>query len=156
MRARKNRLLVIDASVVQSAGETQHPESSACRETLLAVLRICHRVVLTEAIRDEWKRHMSRFSRKWQLSMTARKKILHDEDPAEVNVDTAGLLDADRDTIEKDLCLVNAALAADRIIVTRDDTLKQALAKTREGARLLRTIKWLNPVTDRAAAIENL
>lgn len=156
MRARKYRLLVIDASVVQSAGETQHPESSACRETLLAVLRICHRVVLTEAIRDEWKRHMSRFSRKWQRSMTARRKISHYEDPVEVNVDTAGLLDADRDTIEKDLCLVNAALAADRIIVTRDDTLKQALAKTRDGARLLRTIKWLNPVTDRAAMIESL
>jgi rRNA-processing protein FCF1 len=88
--------------------------------------------------------------------MTARRKISQFEDPVEVNVDMAGLSHADRDAIEKDLCLIKAALAADGIIVTRDDSLQRALAKTRDGARLLRTIKWLNPVTDGKAAIESL
>ena len=38
MTVKKSRLLVIDTSVVCSAGETKHGESTACREARLAIL----------------------------------------------------------------------------------------------------------------------
>ncbi|MBI4026476.1 MAG: hypothetical protein HY360_15935 [Verrucomicrobia bacterium] len=156
MTTRASRLLVIDASVVQSAGETSHPVSSACRESLLAVLNICHRAAMTDAIQAEWNKHLSRFSRKWRRSMAAHQKPSERIKPTQVKVNTAGLSDANRTTIEKDLCLVEAAIAADRVIVTRDDAIQQALAKTREGKRLLETITWLNPVRDGIAGLKAL
>ena len=49
---RKRRLVVVDASVVGSAGETDHPVSSSCRSCLEEIRLICHRVVLTAALRE--------------------------------------------------------------------------------------------------------
>ena len=58
-----------------AAGETSmHPTSRNCREFLQAVLAICHRMVLTPPIQEEWNRHQSRFARTWRKSMMARKE----------------------------------------------------------------------------------
>lgn len=156
MTARNTRLLVIDTSVVRSAGETQHPMSSACRECLIAVLRICHHVAVTEEIRKEWKKHMSRFSRKWWRSMTVRKKAPSIPAPSRVNLDTKGLGASDLKAVEKDRCLLDAAFAADKVIVTRDESLQVALAKTSKGTQMLQLVKWINPVTDGSKALDAL
>jgi hypothetical protein len=67
---------VIDASIAHAAGEvSMHPTSRNCREFLQAVLVICHRMVLTPRIQQEWSKHESRFARTWRKSMMARKKI---------------------------------------------------------------------------------
>lgn len=152
----RRRLLVVDASVVSSAGETDHPISSSCRDCLSAILNICHKVAATPAILEEWNRHISRFSRKWCRSMSAHRKPLQSVEPATVAIDLSAYTDSAREQIEKDLCLLEAALAADKIIVTRDDSLKRALAQRPDGKALLKSIKWINPVTDGAKAIESL
>ena len=149
------RLLVVDASVVCAAGETEHPISSSCRKSLEAIRRICHRVAVTPAIQEEWKNPMSRFSRKWYCSMAARKK-LQLVASAKIVLDTAGLSEGDREAIEKDRCLLEAAFSADYVIVTRDDALRAVLAKTPQGPRIGKRIKWINPVTEGEAALENL
>ena len=41
------RRLVIDATVAHSAGETEHPVSSACRKFLSTTTELGHRVVMT-------------------------------------------------------------------------------------------------------------
>lgn len=156
MTATNTHLLVVDASVVQSAGETEHPVSSACRNCLLAIRDICHRVAVTDPIREEWNNHMSRFSWKWRRSMAARRKPLQVVNPTQVDLDTSSLSDKERVAVEKDRCLLEAALSADCVIVTRDDALRIALAKTQQGMQLLATITWINPVTDGVAALENL
>jgi hypothetical protein len=156
MTARRSRLLVVDASVVQSAGETDPPVSSACRETLLAVLNICHRVAITKDILDEWNRHMSRFSRKWLRSMAPHRKPPKNVNPHEVDVNTTDLSDSDRAAIEKDLHLIKAALSADRIIVTRDDDIMDILAKPLGSASLTKSIRWINPVRDGASELKLL
>ena len=51
------------------------PRPSNCCEFLQAVLDVCHRMVLTAPIREEWNKHQSRFARTWRVSMMARKKI---------------------------------------------------------------------------------
>ena len=153
-----SRLLVVDASVIGSAGVSEHPMSSSCRNWLQEILRICHRVAVTPAIRDEWKRHMTDFSHKWLCSMHARRKIqqfAHVEVES-VPIDMAAYSNAAYEEIKKDLCLLEAALAADRIIVTRDEALKAALNEEPDGRALLRTVTWFNPVNDGPEALETL
>jgi len=107
-----SRRIVVDASVARSAGETSHPDSVLCREFLLAILKICHRVVLTPEIEREWRRHASRFSLRWLASMRSRRKVV-DVSPT---ITLASLLDGSRDlagrrldAVEKDCLLVDAA-----------------------------------------------
>jgi predicted nuclease of predicted toxin-antitoxin system len=88
--------------------------------------------------------------------MTARKKTPKRETPVAVNLDTTGMTDADRETIEKDHHLLQAALSADRIIVTRDDSFRRALGKTPQGAQLLRSIRWINPVKNATEEFKHL
>lgn len=154
MTARTKHLLVIDTSVICSAGEMEHPVSSACRETLLLILRVCHRVAMTDAIRNEWDKHMSRFSRKWWRAMAARRKAPKHITSGGVKIDMTGLSQKDQEEIKKDLFLVEAALSADRIIVSRDDSLQVALAKTPQGLKVLHSITWLNPVKGGNAQLE--
>ena len=151
-----SRLVVVDASVVRAAGETEHPVSSACRNCLEAIRGICHRVALTEPIREEWGRHMSRFSRKWRRSMAARQKPITVVDPNQLELRWDAYSDAARAAIEKDRGLIEAALATDRVILTLDDSLRRALAERSDGEALLRNVQWIHPVTDGVAAIHAL
>src|SRR4030042_242155 len=125
MKAKRSVLLVVDACVAQSAGETEHPVSCCCRNALLSILGVCHRVVMTEAIQDEWNHHMSRFTRKWFRSMVARKKIHRSEGMRLSHLDEVceGLPTNEQDGLRKDVCLIEAACAADGIVVTRDDVI---------------------------------
>jgi hypothetical protein len=75
MVKKDSKLLVIDASVGRAAGgeNATAPTSVNCREFLKSVLFICHRVVMTPEIKEEWKTHQSNFSREWRCQMVARK-----------------------------------------------------------------------------------
>lgn len=152
----RSRLLVVDASVVRSAGETKHPMSSSCRDCLDAILDICHRVAVTPAMLEEWKRHMSWYSRTWRHSMAAHRKPLQSVEPADVPINLSAYTGSTGAQIAKDMCLLEAALGAGKIIVTRDDSLKKALAQRSDGKALLKSIKWINPLADGAAALEAL
>jgi hypothetical protein len=155
---KRSRLLVVDASVAHSAGETEHPVSSCCRDSLFAILTICHRVVITEAIQNEWNYHMSRFTRKWFRSMVARKKIHRCEGVRLGHVDEAcrGLSAAEQDGLRKDLCLVEAACAGDGIVVTRDDVIQAIWHKCHDRLGAPKPITWINPVADGVQAMERL
>lgn len=141
-----SRLLVIDASVARAAGLSEDAVSSASRHFLNLVLDICHRMVLTEPIRDEWRRHQSKFAKQWRLSMYAKKKIVllpSDDDPRL----TRRILDAthpnDHPAALKDIPLLVAARHADRIVVSRDDN-----ARVMFHIRELGAIMWVNPITE--------
>ncbi|MCX5646905.1 MAG: hypothetical protein NTZ17_19830 [Phycisphaerae bacterium] len=155
---KRSRLLVVDACVARSAGGTEHPQSSYCRDALLAILTICHRVVMTEAVQNEWNRHMSRFTRKWFRSMVAKKKVHRFEGIQLSHVDEAceGLSAAEQDGLRKDLCLVEAACAGDGIVVTRDDAIQRIWHKCQDRLRVPKPIQWINPVTDGVQALERL
>ena len=151
MAKRTSRRLVIDASVMRAAGgeDATFPTSKNCRDFLKAVHTICHRVVMTPEIRDEWKRHMSRFSRKWRVSMEAKKKVCRidpvpDDDLCGRILDTASS-QKEQDALQKDLRLVEAALAADNSIAALDDTAQRAFRKAANSVREIRQIVWVNP-----------
>lgn len=148
MKTKNSLLVVIDTCVIKSASETEHPVSSSCRQILLDVLEVCHRVILTNSIQVEWNRHMSRFSRKWIHSMFARKKIIRNVLPSNIEFDMIGVAKSDYGIIKKDWGLIEAALETDRVIITQDDEFKKRLAKTPNGLKIVDSILWINPVTD--------
>ena len=158
MKAKRSRLLVIDASVAHSAGETEHPVSSRCRNALLAILDICHHAVMTEAIQTEWNRHMSRFTSRWFRSMVAKKKIHRCEGMQLAHLDEAcEMLSAhEQDGLRKDLHLIEAACEGDGIVVTRDDAVLQIWQKCQDRFGLSKPIQWINPVTDDIQTLERL
>ncbi len=57
----RSRLLVVDASIASAAGDVStHPTSRRCRDFLLAIREICHQIVMTAPIQQEWDKHQSR------------------------------------------------------------------------------------------------
>jgi hypothetical protein len=154
----RSRVLVIDASIAMAAGEiSMHPTSRNCREFLQAVLDICHRMVLTKPIQDEWNRHQSSFARKWRASMMARKKIVLADVSADVclqneiarfvfNESTAAI-------IEKDRHLIEAALVTDKRVASLDDRVRRRLHETGQRLPHVASICWVNPNTPGEQAI---
>ncbi|MBN1961387.1 MAG: hypothetical protein JW841_10610 [Deltaproteobacteria bacterium] len=153
---KKSRLLVVDASVARSAGETQHPVSSACREYLNSILEICHRIAVNDEIKKEWSKHKSRFTSKWLCSMAARRKPMQTVTSATFTIDIKCYSKNDQPKIQKDLCLLKAALAADKIIITRDQKILEILNKQPTGAKLAKQITWINPDTESAETLKSM
>ena len=151
MAKRTSRRLVIDASVVQAAGPegATSPTSKNCRDFLKAVLTICHQVVMTPDIGEEWKKHLSGFSRKWRVSMEAKKKVHRPgsvvDDELRARISNAASSDKERDALSKDTLLIEAALATDCAIAALDDTALRAFRKAANSVREIRRIVWVNP-----------
>lgn len=156
MPARVSRRLVIDASVARSAGgeHASYPRSKNCRDFLSAVLTICHHIVLTPEISKEEREHWSSFSRKWLDRMYGRKKVHYVGNP--VNADLRGRIEhalrnateKERAAVRKDFLLIEAALLADRTVVSLDDIARNLFARTAQTVGELRGFAWVNP--DRA------
>src|SRR5262249_58412816 len=69
------RCLVIDASISHAAGDRGTGLSQLCTKALNAVAEAKHRLVMSAALLDEWKRHQTRFARAWLRSMYARRLV---------------------------------------------------------------------------------
>jgi hypothetical protein len=149
----KSKRLVIDADVLHSAGgeQTVHPRAKHCRDFLKAVLTICHRVARTPAIDEEWNCHSSDFSRKWRVWMNSKKKLERVQtDFSEArsllrNVERTVNSDKEIDAVRKDIHLIHAALAADRSIVSCDETARQLFRNGSSTVSDLSPIVWVNP-----------
>lgn len=152
-RSVPSRLLVIDACVLRSAGTTDHPRSRSCRNFLMGVLEICHRVAVSEKLLAEWNMHQSRFSAIWRGSMARRGKPEILISRVNTDLDIRCFSPAHKNAIKKDLHLIETAFAADHVVVTGDGKLRTALGSTEQGRALLRGIRWLNPVCDNIASL---
>lgn len=154
----RSRVLVIDASIARAAGDvSMHPTSRNCREFLQAVLTICHRMAMTEAIQVEWNKHQSRYARRWRTSMVARKLIKFVEvaphlslerriERAVVNTYLAAIIDKDRRLIE-------AALVTEQRVISLDDHVRRHLQDHIAKLPEVRSICWVNPCTPDEQAI---
>lgn len=168
-----SKRLVIDASIARSAGgplsftASLHPlpddpdpgqyRSRQCRRILLAVLQICHRLVLTEDLREEWEEHRSRFSRRWLTRMVAKDKVKtpavttdHELQQA-INDFARGVSDdfevitSYRQAMQKDRLLLEAALASDELILSLNEKDRRRFAEACDEIQSIQTIVWSNP-----------
>ncbi len=148
MTQQRLRRLVIDADVAHSAGESEHPISSACRRFLETVLRVGHYVVMTEAIQEEWRRHISKYSKRWRRRMYGRKLVIRievDEDETlRGRIDAAVHWDQ-KAIVAKDVHLIEAAIATDRLVTSRDKEAREAFGNASDNVGELRQIVWVNP-----------
>ena len=155
-----SRQLVIDADVARAAGDSPDATgvSKACRDFLQAVLEVCHHAVWTSAVAAEWKRHASRFSRKWRVQMAARRKLDECVPEAvrglEQRILAANPTGLDPKSIRKDLHLVYAALQTAGPVASSDRAIRRRLAVAVPKAPELRALVWVDPASADARAIE--
>lgn len=154
------RCLVIDTDIARSAGgmEAQEGRSKSCRDFLIAVLETQHKVVTTDAIRTEWHKHQSRFTRTWLVSMFARKKVCLIDAPIDEElrkkVEQAADDEQKRTAMLKDIHLIEAALQADQIVISMDETVRHYFRKTALTIGVIRQIVWVNPCKDEETPLE--
>lgn len=157
MAKQRPRRLVIDADVAHSAGESKHPISSTCRKFLETMLEVGHHVVMTDETKKEWRRHISNYSRKWRSQMYGRRLVIQikvDEDAIlRGRIDAAVLLDQ-RDTVAKDVHLIEAAIATDRLVASQDERARRAFGNASANVSELKQIVWVNPTQDEEKPID--
>ncbi len=117
--------LVIDADVMRSASEKEHPISSNSREVLEMIRNRGHRVVHSPKIFEEHRKHQSNFASKWRVSMIGRRQWCR----CEVEEDSelrAGIREGHgedekrEEAALKDAHLLEAAIRCDKRIISRD------------------------------------
>ena len=146
-----SKCLVIDTDIASSASERDTPDirPKNCRELLLVTRDAGHKVVSTEAIRIEWQKHQSRFTRTWLASMIARKQICWVKAPADeqlrLNIEKYALSEKKRDAMLKDIHLIEAAMQTDRIVLSIDETVRGYFGEVTHKIRLLASVTWVNP-----------
>ncbi len=149
MSAKKKLRLVIDADVAHSAGETQHPDSSNCRKFLESVRDNKHVFVMTDAIREEWNRHQSRYTRRWRKLMISRGLFenirIDDKEKTESKLADFGLTDKQEKIALKDCLLIDAALKSDKIVASADDRARNVFSVAAVKAKILKNLIWVNP-----------
>ena len=149
--------LVIDADVAHSAGTSEHPVASASRTFLDTVCDFGYHVVMTDAIWAEWRRHQSRYSRKWLIRMYGRRQVHR----AQVGQDRdlrARLAkftpDRQRSVVAGDVHLIEAAIATDRSVASGDEHARSVFRTASKYLPELKPIVWVNPTrcTERVLA----
>ena len=151
MRSRDSKRLVIDTDVAQASGgeDATHPRAINCRDFLKEVRSQNHWVVMTRESSDEWKRHQSRFALEWRVSMDARRRIDRIDPPENENLCTkivnTARSERQRENIEKDFHLLQAALATDQTVISLDETVRGLFKLASQQVREIRCIIWVNP-----------
>lgn len=160
MVARGPKCLVIDTDIARSAGgvDARDGRSKCCRDLLTEVLDTEHKVVTTEAIREEWRKHQSGFTRGWLVSMTARRRVCKVDAPTDDElrhrVELATLNEKKRAAMLKDIHLVEAAIKADKIVMSMDETVRNCFHETAQTIGALKQIAWVNPSRDEEKPLE--
>lgn len=152
-----SRRLVIDASVARATG-AEKPISKPNRDFLLEVLSICHEVVTTPELTREWKKHRSSFAYKWRASMVAGRKLSTLPETRNAifrdRIGRSGLTLRQRAAMEKDASLIEAALAADRIVISQDKEARKLFSVLAADWPVLRDVVWLRPDESPTEALE--
>lgn len=152
--------MVIDASVARASGgnSAAHPTAAHTRDFLQAVLTICHKAVMTSAVRDEWDAHQSYFARKWRSSMLARKKLkllkVDEQQNLRRRIESEVTSDAKKAAMLKDCHLIEAALATDRRIIALDNSARQLFSEASSNISEMQCIIWIDPVDDADRVID--
>jgi predicted nuclease of predicted toxin-antitoxin system len=122
--------------------------------------RICHHVVFTPEIGQEWRDHRSRYFSDWIRSMYSRKKVTElgpiKSDELRRAIERSSMSPTDKEIVEKDAFIINAALASDRIILTQDRELNRTMMKYPRLGRISMRIRWINPENDGASELDNI
>jgi hypothetical protein len=143
--------LVVDASILRAAGSegATHPHAANARQVLTAILTICHKVVMSSSIKEEWDTHQSKFARRWRVEMHARRKVLN-----RLSRDCEHLKEAvgvrtneyQKDAAAKDFLRIEAALNGDGIILSWDNRSRDIFRRMSKELRDISGLFWIDPI----------
>lgn len=157
---KKARCLVIDTDIARAAGQanTQNERSRSCRDFLETMRDTTqHKVVLTRAIRTEWNKHQSLATLTWRSTMISTKRVCWLDDSVDEElrrkVGQCTTSEKKRDAMLKDIHLIEAALQADKIVISMDETVRQCFHGATRKVGVLRQIAWVNPCKSEEAPI---
>jgi hypothetical protein len=156
----KTCCLVLDASIAQAAGslESSNPMGIPCREFLITIRGVCHRMAWSETIKAEWDRHRSSFAAQWLVTMMNLKKLRRIKAEALDELRSAIQEHSeDQNVIRimlKDAHLIEAALATDARIASLDDTARGHFRRLAASHEPVRRVIWVNPAVPAEQAIE--
>lgn len=150
--------LVIDADVARAAGslEATSQRGIICRDVLIAVRGVCHRIAWSKAISAEWDEHAAKsvFARTWLVSMMNLNKVRPVAPPetglAE-GIEACQVEAAVKAILHKDRHLVEAALETDSRIISLDKTARKHFVTIAMTITTLKPILWTNPETEEGA-----
>ena len=158
MEEKEFKFLVIDADIVSAAGETSAPTSIVCRTFLETVLNTCHHCVITSELAREWNDHTSNFSSGWRFNMESRDKV---EEVINYNIpnlrseiDSYVMNGSVSRQVLEDVHLIEAALKADKIIISMNDQDRKRFARMSKTIETLRDIAWLNPLLNIPSCVD--
>ncbi|QXE22859.1 hypothetical protein B6N60_01545 [Richelia sinica FACHB-800] len=107
---------------------------------------------MTSDIKKEWDKHQSPFARKWLTQMVAKKKFkfiyisIDNKLWSQVETIAANISNKRIEAMTKDLCLIEAALATDKIVISLDDnTARKFFSAASVQIDCLKNIVWVNP-----------
>ncbi|MED4954758.1 hypothetical protein ABEO75_23505 [Paenibacillus macerans] len=153
-----NKSVVIDACIAKSASEREHPISSNCREFLETIRTSDCKIVFNKELLDEWNKHQSLYTKRWRASMVARKRvqIIKDSRNNELR-DTIVLViqnEKVRIAVMKDVHLVEVASYSDKIIFSKDNTMRRLLGELSSKINCFQEILWLDPSNEKEGIVE--
>ncbi len=162
MANKNSKRLVIDTSVARGAGgeDAVHPQSKDCRDFLLAVLSICHKIVVNPEMKKEWYGHESKFFRKWRVQMVAKRNFIYIDKDDESFLDIKAQIESlaktyeNREAMEKDCFLLELALAHDKIIISNDEKVRNLFREISAQVIEIRDVNWINPIKPEETPID--
>lgn len=159
MSKRYRRCLVVDTNIIRAAGgaDAGNARSIHCRTTLEAIYKICHSVMVTDPIRIEWNKHSSNYALTWQVNMESRGKINRERLLPDLDLENRIIQYFngynERQAVSKDFPFVQAALAADNIILSMDEKARQRYSSVSNHIKEIRRLIWRNIDTDHQSTI---
>lgn len=159
MASKDPQRLVIDACVARAAGGegAKHPVSRECRDFLHTMLGLSHKIVRTESIWAEWKKHKSQYAKIWLNTMIAKKRVYSVEAGHAVDLRehaTSKLGEKDAEAMLKDCHLIEAAKATDSVVVSNERVARDLFSEASNCVGWLKTIAWVNPADSSETPID--
>lgn len=142
--------LVVDACVLRSAGVSGKPAPSECRAVLDEIRNAGKMVAVDAELLKEWRRHQSRYSSAWIISMFSRrlieKKDRFSGKATAVENAVNKLSEPDRSVAIKDIHLVKIAVDCGYCIVSSEKRCRAAFHKASSYCLEISKVFWLYPV----------
>lgn len=140
--------LVIDADIARSSGLTEHPVSSGSRDMLDLVYTTASEAYFCRTLLDEWNKHQSKYTRMWRVKMYSAKriKIVRHTDATKQVLSLIPECAKQKAAI-KDSHLIDTSNASGKIIISNDDTARNAFSSLLAGNGLISGVYWMSPLS---------
>lgn len=101
-------------------------------------------------LKDEWDRHQSLFASRWLTAMVSRRRVSFEDAPVAARmrreIERAAAPNAQGlRALRKDFHLVEAAIAADRTVVSLDEAVRELFRTAAATVAAIQKVVWVNP-----------